>query len=229
MKNYWHFDMLIWGCFHGTCDTFTSTFTKSFETFRACVIINSKTCLLLEKIDTTFYWRAVVKIPDGPGDDLFWHFLACNTCSFAILGATEILIIDSDSASPGLSEFIIFIIFFDVSEGKKVSGNLFDSPVLSCQKPCYRRTLNIVTYHIRETNNRSIETYVRRRGGARFPWDRTCTETNVGFWQGVSKADFPWNLFSILFAYQLIEEFELITNMCSSFFLKALFGSQNPK
>ena len=42
------------GWFHGTCDTIYTTFTKSFQTFRACVIIISKTFLPLEKSYITF-------------------------------------------------------------------------------------------------------------------------------------------------------------------------------
>jgi hypothetical protein len=92
------------GYFHGTCDTKYTTFTKSFETFRACVIVTSKTFLLLDKIYTTSCSRAVAKIPNTLRNGFLKYLILCNTASFALICAIEILMIDLDSLSSGLSE-----------------------------------------------------------------------------------------------------------------------------
>jgi hypothetical protein len=95
---------LLVGYFHGTCDTKYTTFTKSFETFRACVIVTSKTFLLLDKIYTTSCSRAVAKIPNTLRNGFLKYLILCNTASFALICAIEILMIDLDSLSSGLSE-----------------------------------------------------------------------------------------------------------------------------
>jgi hypothetical protein len=97
-------DFLYNGYFHGTCDTKYTTFTKSFETFRACVIVTSKTFLLLDKIYTTSCSRAVAKIPNTLRNGFLKYLILCNTASFVLLCAIEILMIDLDSLSSGLSE-----------------------------------------------------------------------------------------------------------------------------
>ena len=104
------------GWFHGSCDTFTLTLTESFETFRACAIIISKTFLPLDKSYTTSHWRAVGQIPSTLRNDSLKHVLLCNLRSFALLCAIEILMTDSDSSSAGLSESILFRKFLDSSE-----------------------------------------------------------------------------------------------------------------
>jgi hypothetical protein len=101
-----------YGWFHGTCDTIYTTFTKSFETFRPCAIIISKTFLPLDKSYTTFCWRAVAQIPSTLRNDFFRYVLPCNPHSFALLYAIEILMIDSDSSLSGLSESISFKFFW---------------------------------------------------------------------------------------------------------------------
>jgi hypothetical protein len=102
----------IVGWFHGTCDTFTLTFTKSFETFRVCAIIISKTFLPLDRSYTTFCWRALVQIPSTLRNYSLKYILLFNPRSFALLYAIEILMIDSDSSSSGLSESICFEFFW---------------------------------------------------------------------------------------------------------------------
>ena len=92
------------GCFHGTCDTFTPTLTKSFETFRAWVIIISKTFLFLDKSYTTSCWRTVAQIPSTLRNGFLKYLILCNTRSFALLCAIQILMIDLDSPWSGLSE-----------------------------------------------------------------------------------------------------------------------------
>jgi len=99
---------IYYGWFHGTCDTFTLTFTKSFEIFRACAIIIFKTFLPLDKSYNMFCWRAVVQIPSALRNDSLKYVLLYNPRSFALLYAIEILMIDSDSSSSGLSEWISF-------------------------------------------------------------------------------------------------------------------------
>ncbi len=119
--------------FHGTCDTFTLTFTKSFESFRAYAIIISKTFLPLDKSYTMFYWRAIVQIPSTLRNYSLKYVLLCNTRSFALLNAIEILMIDSDSSSSGLSESISFKSFWihlrmvGLSRGKSRNPGILES------------------------------------------------------------------------------------------------------
>jgi len=94
------------GWFHGTCDTIYTTFTKSVETFRTCAIIISKTFSPLDKSYTTFSWGSVGQIPNTLRNGSLKYLLLCNPRSFALLYAKEILMIDSDSSSSGLSESI---------------------------------------------------------------------------------------------------------------------------
>ena len=96
------------GRFHGTCDPFTLTFTKSFETFRDCTIVISKTFLPLDKIYTTLCWRAVAQIPNTLLNDSLKCLFLCNPYSFALLYTRKMLIIDSDFSSSGLSESVCF-------------------------------------------------------------------------------------------------------------------------
>ncbi len=104
--------MYFYGWFHGTCYTIYTTFTKSFESFRTCAIIISKTFLPLHKSYTTFYWRAVVQIPSTLRNYSLKYVLLCNPRCFALLDAIEILMIDSDSSSSGLSKSISFKSFW---------------------------------------------------------------------------------------------------------------------
>jgi hypothetical protein len=104
--------IIITGWFHGTCDTFTPTLTKSFETFRTCVIINSKTFLLLDQSYRMSWWRAVAQIPSTLLNGFLKFVIPCNSDSFALLCAIEILMIDSDSPSSGLSESLFEIFFW---------------------------------------------------------------------------------------------------------------------
>jgi len=122
------------GWFHGTCDTFTLTFTKSVETFRTCAIIISKTFSPLDKSYTTFSWGSVVPIPSTLRNGSLKYHLLCNPRSFALLYAKEILMIDLDSSSSGLSESIYLKNFWNhlkmVGLWKPFLWQTFPSPKL---------------------------------------------------------------------------------------------------
>ena len=94
------------GWFHGICGMFTLTLTKSFKTFRTCALIIFKTFSPLEKSYTMFSWGSVVQIPITLQIGSLKYLFLCNPRSFALLYAKEILMIDSDSSSSGLSESI---------------------------------------------------------------------------------------------------------------------------
>ena len=100
----WFLLTYVYGYFHGTCDTKYTTFSKSFETFRACVLVTSKTFSLLHKSSTTPCSRAVAQIPNTLWNGFLKYLIHCITPSFALLCAIEILMIDLDSPSAGLSE-----------------------------------------------------------------------------------------------------------------------------